>query len=93
MAGDVEPYLDKGTRALAGTTPPRHDPAPALPLAQWVVSAWWLLHSDQFNEFVNEEDYEDSDYKLPPSKGKKASGSSAGKAKAKPASYGWWSGL
>ena len=32
---------------------------------QWVVNAWWLLHTDVYNEFMNEEDYEDADYKPP----------------------------
>ena len=28
---------------------------------QYIVTGWWLAHTDRFNEIANEEDYDDSD--------------------------------
>ena len=39
---------------LGGVTPEQTPPAPK----QWWVSSRWLTDSDQFNEWMTEEDYE-----------------------------------
>ncbi|EDQ89030.1 uncharacterized protein MONBRDRAFT_32596 [Monosiga brevicollis MX1] len=49
---------------------------PFQPRDTWVVTAWWLLHTEVYNEFMNEEDYEDTDYKMSTSKKRASQGNS-----------------